>query len=141
MCHRGNLYQIDLLHGSKNRITEREYWAHKKGQAKLDKENAALAAEGKPVKQTKFETDKAKLRQTIRNAMSEATTFDEFFALLLQQGVTVKESRGRLSYLTPDRTKPITARKLGDDFDRAAVLTLLEQNAHRAAEKTVPIPE
>ena len=141
MCHRENLYQIDLLHGSKNRITEREYWAHKKGQAKLDKENAALAAEGKPVKQTKFETDKAKLRQTIRNAMSEATTFDEFSALLLQQGVTVKESRGRLSYLTPDRTKPITARKLGDDFDRAAVLTLLEQNTHRAAEKTVPIPE
>ena len=141
MCHRENLYQIDLLHGSKNRITEREYWAHKKGQAKLDKENAALAAEGKPVKQTKFETDKAKLRQTIRNAMSEATTFDEFSALLLQQGVTVKESRGRLSYLTPDRTKPITARKLGDDFDRAAVLTLLEQNAHRAAEQTTDIPE
>ena len=141
MCHRENLYQIDLLHGSKNRITEREYWAHKKGQAKLDKENAALAAEGKPVKQTKFETDKAKLRQTIRNAMSEATTFDEFFALLLQQGVTVKESRGRLSYLTPDRTKPITARKLGDDFDKAAVLALLTQNTHRAAEKPKAIPE
>ena len=100
-----------------------------------------LAAEGQPVKQTKFETDKAKLRQTIRNAMSEATTFDEFSALLLRQGVIVKESRGRLSYLTPDRTKPITARKLGDDFDRAAVLALLEQNTHRAAEKTAPIPE
>ena len=141
MCHRENLYQIDLLHGSKNRITEREYWAQKKGQAKLDKENATLAAEGQPVKQTKFETDKAKLRQTIRNAMSEATTFDEFSALLLRQGVIVKESRGRLSYLAPDRTKPITARKLGDDFDRAAVLALLEQNAHRAAEKTAPIPE
>ena len=141
MCHRENLYQIDLLHGSKNRITEREYWAQKKGQAKLDKESATLAAEGQPAKQTKFETDKAKLRQTIRNAMSEATTFDEFSALLLRQGVIVKESRGRLSYLTPDRTKPITARKLGDDFDRAAVLTLLEQNAHRAAEKTAPIPE
>ena len=141
MCHRENLYQIDLLHGSKNRITEREYWAQKKGQAKLDKESATLAAEGQPAKQTKFETDKAKLRQTIRNAMSEATTFDEFSALLLRQGVIVKESRGRLSYLTPDRTKPITARKLGDDFDRAAVLALLEQNAHRAAEKTAPIPE
>ena len=62
------------LQGSKNRITEREYWAQKKGQAKLDKENATLAAEGQPAKQTKFETDKAKLRQTIRNAMSEATT-------------------------------------------------------------------
>ena len=141
MCHRENLYQIDLLHSSKNRITEREYWAQKKGQAKLDKENATLAAEGQPVKQTKFETDKAKLRQTIRNAMSEATTFDEFSALLLRQGVTVKESRGRLSYLTPDRTKPITARKLGDDFDKAAVLALLTQNAHRAAEQTKAIPE
>ena len=141
MCHRENLYQIDLLHGSKNRITEREYWAQKKGQAKLDKESATLAAEGQPAKQTKFETDKAKLRQTIRNAMSEATTFDEFSALLLRQGVIVKESRGRLSYLTPDRTKPITARKLGDDFDRAAVLALLEQNTHRAAEKTAPIPQ
>ena len=141
MCHRENLYQIDLLHGSKNRITEREYWAQKKGQAKLDKENATLAAEGQPAKQTKFETDKAKLRQTIRNAMSEATTFDEFSALLLRQGVIVKESRGRLSYLTPDRTKPITARKLGDDFDKATVLALLTQNAHRAAEQIKAIPE
>ena len=49
--------------------------------------------------------------------------------------MTVKESRGRLSYLTPDRTKPITARKLGDDFDKAAVLAVLEQNTHRAAAK------
>ena len=141
MCHRENLYQIDLLHGSKNRVTEREYWAQKKGQLALDKENAAALAAGQPVKQTKFETDKAKLRQAIRDAMREAATFDEFSALLLRQGVTVKESRGRLSYLTPDRTKPITARKLGDDFDRAAVLAFLEQNAHRAAEQDAPIPE
>ena len=141
MCHRENLYQIDLLHGSKNRVTEREYWAQKKGQLALDKENAAALAAGQPVKQTKFETDKAKLRQAIRDAMREAATFDEFSALLLRQGVTVKESRGRLSYLTPDRTKPVTARKLGDDFDRAAVFAFLEQNAYRAAEQTVPIPE
>ena len=141
MCHRENLYQIDLLHGSKNRVTEREYWAQKKGQLALDKENAAALAAGQPVKQTKFETDKAKLRQAIRDAMREAATFDEFSALLLRQGVTVKESRGRLSYLTPDRTKPITARKLGDDFDKAAVLALLTQNAHRAAEQTTAIPE
>ena len=69
--------------------------------------------------------------------------------------MTVKESRGRLSYLTPDRTKPITARKLGGDFDRTAVLAVLEQNAQRgvtvrytpqhqaarAAEQTAAIPE
>ena len=119
MCHRENLYQIDLLHGSKNRVTEREYWAQKKGQLALDKENAAREATGQPTKPTKFETDKAKLRRTIRQALSQATSFDEFSSLLLREGVTVKESRGRLSYLTPDRTKPITARKLGDDFDKA----------------------
>ena len=141
MCHRENLYQIDLLHGSKNRVTEREYWAQKKGQLALDKENAAREATGQPTKPTKFETDKAKLRRTIRQALSQATSFDEFSSLLLREGVTVKESRGRLSYLTPDRTKPITARKLGDDFDKAAVLALLTQNARRAAEQTTAIPE
>ena len=141
MCHRENLYQIDLLHGSKNRVTEREYWAQKKGQLALDKENAAREATGQPTKPTKFETDKAKLRRTIRQALSQAGSFDEFASLLLREGVTVKESRGRLSYLTPDRTKPITARKLGDDFDKAAVLALLTQNAHRSAEQTTAIPE
>ena len=141
MCHRENLYQIDLLHGSKNRVTEREYWAQKKGQLALDKENAAREATGQPTKPTKFETDKAKLRRTIRQALSQAASFDEFSSLLLREGVTVKESRGRLSYLTPDRTKPITARKLGDDFDKAAVLALLTHNAHRAAEQTTDIPE
>ena len=144
MCHRENLYQIDLLHGSKNRVTEREYWAKRKGQAALDKENASQAATGEPPKQTKFETDKEKLRRTIRAALSSAVSFEDFSGKLLQQGVTVKESRGRLSYLTPDRTKPITARKLGDDFDRAAVLealTINAQNAARAAETPLPKQE
>ena len=44
--HREGLYQIDLLNGSKERITEREYWAAKKGQLALDKENAAREAAG-----------------------------------------------------------------------------------------------
>ena len=141
MCHREGLYQIDLLNGSKNRITDREYQAQKKGQLALDRESAALAAGGQPPKETKFETDKETLRRTIRQALSHASSFDEFSSLLLREGVTVKESRGRLSYLSPDRTKPITARKLGDDFDRTAVLAMLEKNAHRAAEQTAAIPE
>mgnify|MGYP003055625295 CR=1 FL=1 len=144
MCHRENLYQIDLLNGSKSRITEREYWAKRKGQAALDKENASHAATGEPPKLTKFETDKEKLRRTIRTALSSAISFEDFSGKLLQQGVTVKESRGRLSYLTPDRTKPVTARKLGDDFDRTAVLetlTINAQNAVRAAETPAPKEE
>ena len=141
MCHREGLYQIDLLNGSKNRITDREYWAQKKGQAALDKQNAPMIADGITPRQTKFETNKEKLRQTIRKALATAASFDEFSSLLLREGVTVKESRGRLSYLTPDRTKPITARKLGDDFDRAAVFAVLEQNAARAAEAPARSPD
>ena len=141
MCHREGLYQIDLLNGSKNRVTDREYWAQKKGQAALDKQNAPMIAGGITPRQTKFETNKEKLRQTIRAALSAATSFEDFSSLLLREGVTVKESRGRLSYLTPDRTKPITARKLGDDFDRDAVFAVLEQNAARATEKAAAIPE
>ena len=141
MCHREGLYQIDLLNGSKNRVTDREYWAQKKGQAALDKQNAPMIAGGITPRQTKFETNKEKLRQTIRKALATAASFDEFSSLLLREGVTVKESRGRLSYLTPDRTKPITARKLGDDFDRAAVFAVLEQNAARAAEAPARSPD
>ena len=122
LCHREGLYQIDLLNGSGSRVTEREYWATRKQQAALDRQ------EKQP---TRFETDKEKLRKEIRAALREATTFDAFAALLARRGITVKESRGRLSYLTPDRTKPITARRLGDDFDRDAVLAALEQNAKR----------
>lgn len=132
MCQREGLYQIDLLNGSKDRITEREYWAQKQGQKKLDEENAELIAKGEEPKQTKFETDKEILRQQIRAALRKSKTLEDFFDVLLEDyGIAVKESRGRFSYLTPERTKPITSRKLGDDFSKEAILAALEQNASR----------
>lgn len=133
LCQGVGLYQIDLLGGSKSRVTDREYWAQKKGQLALDKENAA---QGKPP--TKFETDKEKLRREIRAVLAVAVSFEDFAQRLLQRGITVKESRGRLSYLTPDRAKPITARKLGDEFDRAAVGAALERNAARPSRGAKP---
>ena len=76
-----------------------------------------MIAGGITPRQTKFETNKEKLRQTIRTALSTAASLEDFSSLLLREGVAIKVSRGRLCNLTPDRTKPITARKLGDDFD------------------------
>ena len=140
MCHDAGLYQIDLLNGSKTRVTEREYWAKKKGQIALDEENAVLAEQGLPVKQTKFETDKDNLREEIRMALSDATNFEDFAEKLLRRGITVKESRGRLSYRPPDRTRPITARKLGDDFDKTAVFAAFVRNAKQVSTKTPVIP-
>ena len=138
MCHAAGLHQIDLLNGSKIRVTEREYWAKKKGQHALDAANAALAKQGFPIRQTKFETDKDKLRDAIRKALADAVSFEDFAEKLLRQGITVKESRSRLSYLTSDRTKPITARKLGDDFDKTAVFAALDRNAKQSKLKNPP---
>jgi len=154
MCHREGLHQIDLLNGRKDRVTEREYWAQRKGQRKLEEQETIMPAisvesqnrqstdfvvASKPP--TKFETDKEKLRRTIRAAMEKAQSFDEFTELLLRSGVTVKESRGRFSYLTSDRTKPITSRKLGDAYSKEAVMEVITENRARQDQRNMEDPK
>ena len=132
LCEGAGLYQIDLLNGSKERVSEAEYWARRRGQMKLDRENAALTAAGQPPRQKKFETVKDTLRKQISSVLYRATSFEDFSDKLLQQyGIAVKESRGQLSYLPTGRTKFIRAKHLGDKFDKAAVLASLQANAER----------
>ena len=132
MCQNAKLRQIDLLNGSKVRVSEREYWMKRRGQMKLDRENAALLAAGQQPTQTKFETAKEILRRQISDVLDNAVSFEDFSDRLLQQyGITVKESRGRLSYLPSGRTKFIRAKHLGDKFDKAAVLATLQANTER----------
>ena len=132
LCESAGLYQIDLLNGSKERVNEAEYWARRRGQIKLDRENAALTVAGQQPQQKKFETVKDTLRRQISSVLYRATSFEDFSAKLMQQyGITVKESRGQLSYLPSGRTKFIRAKHLGDKFDKAAVLATLQANAER----------
>ena len=132
LCESAGLYQIDLLNGSKERVSEAEYWARRRGQQKLDLANAALTAAGQPPKQKKFETVKDTLRKQISSVLYRTTSFEEFSDRLMQQyGIAVKESRGRLSYLPAGRTKFIRAKHLGDKFDKAEVLATLTANAAR----------
>ena len=132
LCEGAGLYQIDLLNGSKERVSEAEYWARRRGQQKLDLANAALTAAGQQPKQKKFETVKDTLRRQISSVLYRATSFEDFSDRLMQQyGITVKESRGCLSYLPAGRTKFIRAKHLGDKFDKAAVLATLQANAER----------
>ena len=132
LCEGAGLYQIDLLNGSKERVSEAEYWVRRRGQQKLDLANAALTAAGQQPTQTKFETAKEILRKQISDVLDNATSLEDFSDRLLQQyGITVKESRGRLSYLPARRTKFIRAKHLGDKFDKAAVLATLQANAER----------
>ena len=132
LCEGAGLYQIDLLNGSKERVSEAEYWVRRRGQLKLDRENAALTADGRQPRQKKFETAKEILRKQISDALNVATSFEDFSDRLMQQyGIAVKESRGCLSYLPAGRTKFIRAKHLGDKFDKAAVLATLQANAER----------
>ena len=132
LCEGAGLYQIDLLNGSKERVSEAEYWVRRRGQLKLDRENAPLLTAGLQPTQTKFETAKEILRRQISDVLNVATSFEGFSDRLLQQyGITVKESRGRLSYLPAGRTKFIRAKHLGDKFDKAAVLATLQANVER----------
>ena len=132
LCEGAGLYQIDLLNGSKERVSEAEYWARRRGQQKLDLANAALTAAGQPPKQKKFETAKEILRKQILDVLDNAVNFEDFSDRLMQQyGIAVKESRGCLSYLPAGRAKFIRAKHLGDKFDKAAVLATLQANAER----------
>ena len=118
LCEGVGLYQIDLLNGSKERVSEAEYWARRRGQLKLDRENAALTAAGQQPRQKKFETVKDTLRKQISSVLYRSTSYKDFSDRLLQQyGIAVKESRGQLSYLPAGRTKFIRAKHLGDKFD------------------------
>ena len=111
-------------------MSEAEYWVRRRGQLKLDRENAALTAAGQPPRQKKFETVKDTLRKQISSVLYRTTSFEEFSDRLMQQyGVAVKESRGQLSYLPAGRTKFIRTKHLGDNYDKAAVLTTLQANA------------
>ena len=146
LCQNAGLYQIDLLKGSGDRITEREYWAQRRGQRRLDYANARDAASGLPIRQTKYETEKAALRKNIRSVLRKATSLEDFSAQLLQEyGITLTESRGRFTYRTADRTKPITSRKLGDDFSKEKILAVLAENAEHqktaALRRTDPSPD
>ena len=132
LCEGAGLYQIDLLNGSKERVSEAEYWARRRGQQKLDLANAALTAAGQQPRQKKFETVKDTLRKQISDVLDNAASFEDFSDRLLQQyGITVKKSRGRLSYLPAGRTKFIRAKHLGDKFEKGLVLATLQENAER----------
>ena len=132
LCEGAGLYQIDLLNGSKERVSEAEYWARRRGQLKLDRENAALTAAGQQPKQKKFETVKDTLRKQISSVLYRATSFEDFSDKLMQQyGIAVKESRGQLSYLPSGRTRFIRAHSIGDKFEKGLVLAALQENAER----------
>lgn len=120
LCGREGLYQIDLLSPAKDRITDKEYRAQINGQDHLDRQHVK---DNDKSERTVFQTQKQYLRDTILDVAERATSFDAFCETMKQEyNITVKESRGRISYLHPDREKYITGRALGTSYEKEAVI-------------------
>ena len=129
LCHREGLHQVDLLAPAKKKISDREYRAAQRGQEKLDARNREILDAGATPRRTKFQTKKQALRDAISECVKESTSFEQFRLLLFSRHqIKVKESRGRISYLLPDREKPVRGRALGAAYEKEAILQQLEQN-------------
>ena len=130
MCHREHLHQVDLLTPAEKKITDREYHANRRGQVKLDKRNKQILADGATPRKTKFETQKDFLRTAIEDTASISCGQEDFKKLLMEKyQITLKVSRGRFSYLHPERNKPITGRMLGTHYETDYLMKLFEENA------------
>lgn len=129
LCHRENLYQVDLLTNAERKVTEKEYHARRSGQKKLDERNRRMLADGVTPRNTVFQTQKEYLRTSIEEAAALAQNLEEFQKILLDKfQIEMKVSRGRFSYLHPDRNKPITGRILGTRYEKDAILELIGKN-------------
>ena len=126
ICRRENLHQVDLLSPASEKISGKEFRAQQTGQRKLHKLNEEIQADGLEPAETVFQTQKQYLRNAIRSSANEADDLAGFSEILKNKyGVILKESRGRWSYLHPDRDKYITGRALGSLFEKGSVLTLI----------------
>ena len=129
LCHREGLHQVDLLALAKQKVSDREYRAAQRGQEKLDARNREIRDAGATPRRTKFQTQKQDLRDAISECINESTSYEQFRSLLFSRyQIKVRESRGRISYLLPDREKPIRGRALGATYEKEAILQQLEQN-------------
>lgn len=128
ICHREHLHQIDLLSPVEKKITDREYRAKHTGQKKLDTLNKEMLSKGIAPRQTVFQTQKEYLRTAIEYAAASSCNIEEFQATLLKNyQITLKVSRGRFSYLHPERNKFITGRSLGSHYTEDYLFSIWEK--------------
>lgn len=129
LCRREQLHQVDLLSPAEKKITDREYHARRRGQKKMDKLNQKMLADGVTPRKTEFETQKDFLRSAIEETAASSHSMEEFQKLLKKKYlISVKTSRGRFSYLHPERGKYITGRSLGNHYEKEYLLSLWEKN-------------
>ena len=142
MCQKEGLHQVDLLSPAERKITEKEYWAQRRGQEKLDKLNQKMLEDGITPKETRYQTEKQFLRDAIDDAASTAKSPEEFSKILDEKyHIIFKISRNRYSYLHPGRKKYITGRNLGTRYEEDFLLQAFNENAKSLSDRKMEIEE
>ena len=142
MCQKEGLHQVDLLTPAERKITEKEYWTQRRGQEKLDKLNQKMREDGITPKETKYQTEKQFLRDAIDNAAGIAKSPEEFSKILEEKyRIIFKISRGRYSYLHPDRKKYVTGRNLGTRYEEDFLMKTFMENTKSLSKKEENVQE
>ena len=142
MCQKEGLHQVDLLSPAERKITEKEYWAQRRGQEKLDKLNQKMLEDGITPKETRYQTEKQFLRDAIDDATSTAKSPEEFAQILDKKyHIIFKISRNRYSYLHPGRKKYITGRNLGTRYEEDFLLQTFKENAKSLSDRKMKFKE
>lgn len=142
MCQKEGLHQVDLLFPAERKITEKEYWAQRRGQEKLDKLNQKMLEDGITPKETRYQTEKQFLRDAIDDAASTARSPEEFAKILDKKyHIIFKISRNRYSYLHPGRKKYITGRNLGTRYEEDFLLQAFKENVKSLSDRKMEIEE
>lgn len=142
MCQKEGLHQVDLLTPAERKITEKEYWAQRRGQEKLDKLNQKIREDGITPKETKYQTEKQFLRDAIDNVAGIAKSPEEFSKILEEKyRIIFKISRGRYSYLHPDRKKYVTGRNLGTRYEEDFLMKTFMENTKSLSKKKENVQE
>ena len=142
MCQKEGLHQVDLLSPAERKITEKEYWAQRRGQEKLDKLNQKMLEDGITPKETRYQTEKQFLRDAIDDAASTARSPEEFAKILDKKyHIIFKISRSRYSYLHPGRKKYITGRNLGTRYKEDFLLQTFKENAKSLSDRKMKTEE
>ena len=142
MCQKEGLHQVDLLSPAERKITEKEYWAQRRGQEKLDKLNQKMLEDGITPKETRYQTEKQFLRDAIDDVASTARSPEEFAKILDEKyHIIFNISRNRYSYLHPGRKKYITGRNLGTRYEEDFLLQTFKENAKSLSDRKMEIEE
>ena len=132
ICQRENLYQVDLLSPASKKITEKEYWASRKGQKALNKLNQEILADGLTPMNTRYLTQKQFIREAVDDISASAQSFSDFKRRLWKKyQIEVIDKRGRFSYKHSEREKHISERTLGRDYGKANLLEVFAAHTVR----------